>query len=71
VIGAENIGGTVDQKDVVALAGNLGGGLDGGRLCGGLFGWFWHGRNLGIFAVIDSLRDAMCRDFCVALSDPE
>jgi hypothetical protein len=51
VIGAKNIGGTVDQKDVVAL----GGGFDGNGLLKGFFGCFRHGRNLRIFARIDSL----------------
>jgi hypothetical protein len=51
VVGAENIGGTVDQKDVVAFRGGFG----GNGLWGGFLGCFRHGRNLGIFAVIDSL----------------
>ena len=51
VIGAENIGGTVHQKDMVAFAGGLGGDGPGGSL----LGCFRHGRNLGIFAAIDSL----------------
>ena len=46
VIGAENVGGTVDQKDMVALLQ----GLDGSGLGGGFGGCFRHGRNLGIFA---------------------
>jgi hypothetical protein len=51
VVGAENIGRTVDQKDVVALRK----GFDGNGFCSGIFGGFRHGRNLGIFAAIDSL----------------
>ena len=51
VVGAKNIGGTVDQKDVVAL----GEGFDGNGLLQRFFGWFRHGRNLRIFARIDSL----------------
>ncbi len=51
VIGAENIGGTVDQKDMVAFDG----GFDGNGFGSGFFGCFRHGRNLGIFAAIDSL----------------
>ncbi|MGC2811311.1 MAG: hypothetical protein WA303_13155, partial [Bradyrhizobium sp.] len=54
VIGPKNIGGTVDQKDMVALAWDF----DGGGLGGSLFGRFRHGRNLGIFAAIDSLCEA-------------
>ncbi|HEY3031787.1 MAG TPA: hypothetical protein VGJ68_16635, partial [Bradyrhizobium sp.] len=44
----------VDQKDVVAFRR----GLDGNGLGEGLFGGFRHGRNLRIFAAIDSLRGA-------------
>ena len=51
VIGAENIRGTVDQKDVVAFCR----GLDGSRFDRGFLGCFRHGRNLRIFAAIDSL----------------
>jgi hypothetical protein len=51
VIGAENVGGTVDQKDVIAFRK----GFDGNGLWGGFGGCFRHGRNLGIFARIDSL----------------
>jgi hypothetical protein len=51
MVGAENIAGTVDQKDVVALLE----GFDGNRFLGGLRGCFRHGGNLGIFAAIDSL----------------
>jgi hypothetical protein len=54
VIGAKNIGGTVDQKDVVAFRR----GFDGNGFGEGLFGGFRHGRNLRIFATIDSLRGA-------------
>jgi hypothetical protein len=54
VIGTKNIGGTVDQKDVVAFRG----GFDGNGLGEGLFGGFRHGRNLRIFAAIDSLWSA-------------
>jgi hypothetical protein len=63
VIGAENVGGTVDQKDMVALAGGLGGDRLGGGFrggfYGGLFGTLGHGRNLRIFAAIDSLSEAV------------
>ena len=55
VIGAKNVGGTIDQEDMVALGELLGGdGFCGG---GGFGGCFRHGRNLGIFARIDSLAE--------------
>jgi hypothetical protein len=46
VIGAKNIGGTVNQKDVVAFRG----GFNGNGFGEGFFGGFRHGRNLRIFA---------------------
>ena len=69
VIGAENVGGAVDQEHVIALARlpgcrfrvSLGSGFGrdfgGGGLGGGFGGCFRHGRNLGIFARNDSLPD--------------
>ena len=45
VIGAENIGRAIDQKDVVALCRGIGGGRSGDR-----FGGFRHLPNLGRFA---------------------
>jgi hypothetical protein len=62
VVGAEDVGGTVDQKDMVALAERFGGNGSGGGLGGG----FGHGRNLRIFAANDSLSATMSRDFCTA-----
>jgi hypothetical protein len=67
VVGAENVGGTVDQEDMVALARAFGGDRGFGRdrlfgsggFGGGLLGRFRHGRNLRIFATIDSLRKAI------------
>ena len=66
VIGAENVGGTVDQKDVVALGKSFGGNGFGG----GFLGCFRHGRNLGIFADIDSLRGMCLILFGLDLSVP-
>ncbi len=72
VIGAEDVGGAIDQEDVVALAGRFCGDRLGGlgliSLGGGALGGFRHGRNLGIFAPIDSLQSALCRDFCALCS---
>ena len=70
VIGAENVGGTVDQKDMVALGGRFDGtgfacwclaeaGFAGLRRC------FRHGRNLGIFRA--RLTASGGRIFCRAL----
>jgi hypothetical protein len=63
VVGAENIGGTVDQKDMVAL----GKGFGGNGFWGGALGCFRHGRNLGIFAPIDSLYGTIQAVFATAL----
>ena len=60
VIGAEDVAGTVDQEDVVALSGDFAAGWRGGsglwrRLWRRSLGGFRHGRNVGIFAANDSL----------------
>jgi hypothetical protein len=67
VVGAENIAGTVDQKDVVAF----GEGFDGNGFRSGGLGGFGHGRNLRIFAANDSLwrRNGMS-NFVMAGLDP-
>ena len=39
-------------------------GFGGDGFGGGFWGCFRHGRNLGIFARIDSLCRRLCRDFC-------
>jgi hypothetical protein len=63
VIGAENVGRSVDQEDVVACGGRLRRRFGGNRLGGGGLGGsgflrgFRHGRNLRFFAAIDSLEE--------------
>ncbi len=57
VIGAENVSGAVDQKDVVALFHRTRGG--GGRGCGGFRSGFGHAANIGLCAAISRAGQAL------------
>jgi hypothetical protein len=67
MVGAENVGGAVDQKDMVAFANGLGG---NGLCVGGFGGYLGHGRNLRFFAANDSVEKADWHRFLVVGLDP-
>jgi hypothetical protein len=67
MVGAENVGGAVDQKDMGAFANGLG----GNGFCGGGFGeCLGHGRNLRVFVANDSVEKADWYRFLVLGLDP-